>query len=103
MNCQRCNAAHEPDYQLVSTEQGLLCPACVRVMSATLVTNGILGTVLWDDEGPIVDPMYNPYAEIGNETHYLSDAFNRIVAEMLGELNALEGSISLKIESEASE
>lgn len=76
MKCTRCKAAHTPENQLVSTEHGLLCPACLRVLEAA--------------QGAILDPLADPYASLEPKTHYLGDAFDEMARQVLERLNAVD-------------
>lgn len=85
MKCSRCGIPHEPDYQLVSTEHGLLCPACVRVVEAAKQWPYGQPPILMDEEGPIVDPMYNPYEEAHTYAphhNFMQEACERTLREL---------------------
>lgn len=86
MKCTRCNVAHTHEHPLVASEHGLICEGCVRAVEAVFAVRGSLGVTLFDENMyVIIDPAYNPYEEIrhGPATHYLSDAFNAVIKEML--------------------
>ncbi len=84
MICQRCKAQHKPDNQLVSTEQGLLCPACMRVVEATKQYRYGHPVFLVDDKGPIIDPLFNPYEQAQTyapQRNYMQEALEQTMRE----------------------
>lgn len=90
MNCTRCNVAHSSTIQLVSTEHGLLCPGCLEAIEALAIPT-ISGRVLLDADGHVViDPAYNPYAELGPSTHFLKDAFKESFERVMRQLNDVQ-------------
>lgn len=85
MNCTRCNTSHSPGNQLVSTNHGLLCDACLKALEAMPIETS-LGTMLLAEGGEIViDPVYNPYAELGPKTHYFDDALKCLTRPIIDE------------------
>lgn len=85
MKCSRCDALHTPDNQLVSTEHGLLCSACMRVVEAAKQWPYGRPPILIDEDGPIIDPLYNPYEEARTwapKRDFMQEAYEKTLREL---------------------